>query len=121
MLNYFKFVPLALTAVLAACGGGGGSSGETQEAYSITVRAEKSQLPLNVAGIKPGIGVYSPYTTTVYVDARKGGFPIPGGEDIFGCNISGGLDTGALYYLDGKARVPLNYLFCSISYAPFLK
>lgn len=104
MLNYFKFVPLALTAVLAACGGGGGSSGETQEAYSITVRAEKSQLPLNVAGITPGIGVYSPYTTTVYVDARKGGFPIPGGEDIFGCNISGGLDTGALYYLDGKAE-----------------
>ncbi|TWG38823.1 putative Ig domain-containing protein [Acidovorax delafieldii] len=104
MLKYFKFIPAALTVALAACGGGGGSSGETQEAYTITVRAEKSQLPLNVAGIRPGIGVYSPYTTTVYVDARKGSFPIPGGEDIFGCNISGGLDTGSLYYLDGKAE-----------------
>ncbi|MBL7088385.1 Ig domain-containing protein [Acidovorax sp.] len=104
MLKYFKILPLAMTVALSACGGGGGSSGETQEAYTITVRAEKSQLPLNVAGIAPGIGVYSPYSTTVYVDARKGGFPIPGGSDIFGCNISAGLDTGALYYLDGKAE-----------------
>ncbi|MBD9403713.1 putative Ig domain-containing protein [Acidovorax sp. ACV02] len=104
MLKYFKILSLALTAALSACGGGGGSSGETQEAYTITVRAEKSQLPLNVAGIQPGIGVYRPYTTTVYVDARKGSFPIPGGEDIFACNMSAGLDTGALYYLDGKAE-----------------
>lgn len=104
MLKYFKFLPIALTAALSACGGGGGSSGETQESYTITLRAEKSQLPLNVAGIQPGIGVYSPYSTTVYVDARKGSFPIPGGEDIFGCNLAAGLDTGALYYLDGKAE-----------------
>jgi hypothetical protein len=104
MLKYSRILPLALTAVLSACGGGGGSSGETQEAYTITVRSEKSQLPLNVAGISPGTGVYSPYSTTVYVDARKGGFPIPGGEDIFGCNLAAGLDTGALYYLDGKAE-----------------
>jgi hypothetical protein len=104
MLKYFKFVPAALTVALAACGGGGGSSGETQEAYTITVRAEKSQLPLNVAGVQPGLGVYRPYTTTVYVEARKGSFPIPGGESIFGCNIAAGLDTGSLYYLDGKAE-----------------
>ena len=65
MFKYFKFIPAALTVALAACGGGGGSSGETQEAYTITVRAEKSQLPLNVAGVQPGLGVYRPYTTTV--------------------------------------------------------
>lgn len=104
MLKCFKFLPVALTVALSACGGGGGSSGETQESYTITLRTEKNQLPLNVAGILPGTGVYSPYSTTVYVDARKGGFPIPGGENIFGCNLAAGLDTGALYYLDGKAE-----------------
>lgn len=30
-----------------------------------------------------------------------GGQPIPGGDNIFGCNLAAGLDSGALYYLDG--------------------
>lgn len=92
---------LAMAAVLSACGGGGGSPGETDEHYSITLRSEKNQLPLNIAGAGPGIGAYRPYTTTLYVEARKGNLPIPGGEDIFGCNVAGGLDSGSLYYLDG--------------------
>ncbi|WP_050812498.1 Ig domain-containing protein [Acidovorax radicis] len=101
MLKKIKFLTLVFAATLTACGGGGGSSGETQENYSITLRAEKSQLPLNIAGAQPGIGAYRPYTTSLYVEARKGNSPISGGNDIFGCNIAGGLDSGSLYYLDG--------------------
>lgn len=92
---------MTIAVVLSACGGGGGSPGETNEHYSINLRSEKNQLPLNIAGAGPGIGAYRPYTTTLYVEARKGNLPIPGGEDIFGCNVAGGLDSGSLYYLDG--------------------
>lgn len=101
MLKNFKILALALTTFVSACGGGGGSSGDTQENYTITLRADKTTLPLNVAGVGPGLGAYRPYTTTLYVEARKGSLPIPGGIDIFGCNVSGGLDSGSLYYLDG--------------------
>ncbi len=88
-------------AALTACGGGGGSGGESHSAYSITLRAEKTQLPLNVSSAGVGQGVYAPFSTTLYVNAQEGGRPIPGGEEIFGCNMAGGLDTGSLYYLDG--------------------
>jgi len=104
MFKNSKFLTLALAAAVTACGGGGGSPGETQENYSITLRTEKTELPLNIAGVIAGIGVYSPYTTTLYVEARKGGIPIPGGDDVFGCNVSGGLNSGSLYYLDGVAE-----------------
>lgn len=101
-------------AALTACGGGGGSSGDTQESYTITLRAERTSLPLNVGGARPGIGVEYPYTTTLYVNAKKGNAPIPGGEDIFGCNTAYGLSSGPLYYLDGadeheKDGIPLAY------------
>lgn len=102
MKKIFKISALLLTASLAACGGGGGSPGATQESYTITLRTDKTQLPINVAGNSVGIGVYSPYSTTLYVDASMGGRPIPGGENIFGCNVSGGLSSGSLYYLDGN-------------------
>ena len=92
-----------LAVALVACGGGGGSPGTTQESYSITLRADKTQLPINVANTSPGIGVYAPYSTTLYVQASIGGRPIPGGKDIFGCNVAGGLDSGSLYYIDGDA------------------
>lgn len=104
MFKKFKYLTLAMLATLSACGGGGGSPGETNEHYSITLRAEKNRLPLNIAGAQPGLGAYRPYTTTLYVDARKGNLAIPGGEDVFGCNVAGGLDSGALYYLDGKSE-----------------
>ncbi|BEP95552.1 hypothetical protein GmRootA79_39360 [Acidovorax sp. A79] len=104
MQKRFKILLIATTIALSACGGGGGSPGETQEHYSITLRADKAQLPINIADTMPGLGAYRPYTTTLYVEARKGNLPIPGGEDIFACNVAGGLDSGALYYLDGKAE-----------------
>lgn len=101
---------LAATVLLAACGGGGGSAGDTQEQYSITLRADRTSLPVNLAGERPGlngysgIGAYSPYTTTLYVSAREGNDAIQGSGDteVFGCNVAGGLDVGSLYYLDGK-------------------
>ena len=105
MRKIFKFLMPALVTALAACGGGGGSPGETQESYSITLRADKTQLPLNVARVRAGTGGYAPYSTTLYVQASVGGRPIPGaGEETFGCNVASGLDTGSLYYIDGKAE-----------------
>ena len=101
MRNSFRYISVLLASVLSACGGGGGSAGNTQENYTITLRADNTELPLNIAGDRPGIGAYRPYTTTLYVQAYKGNLPIPGGEDIFGCNVAGGLSSGALYYLDG--------------------
>lgn len=116
-------VSAAMAGVLSACGGGGGSGGESHSPYSITLRAEKTQLPLNVSNYPVGQGVYAPFSTTLYVEGKEGGRPIPGGEDIFACNIAGGLDSGSLYYLDGdpeheeevddgnggKVKVPLAY------------
>ena len=92
---------LSVAALVAACGGGGGSSGDTQERYSITLRADKTSLPVNVGHVGVGIGANAPYTTTLYVNAKEGNDPIQGGEEIFACNVAGGLSTGALYYLDG--------------------
>lgn len=92
---------LSAAALLAACGGGGGSPGTTQESYSISVVAAKTSLPLNLARYPAGIGAEAPFTTTVYVNAKKGDAAIPGGEDIFACNTTYGLDSGPLYYLDG--------------------
>ncbi|MBU1353215.1 MAG: Ig domain-containing protein [Gammaproteobacteria bacterium] len=101
MLKIVKLPVLMLVGGLVACGGGGGSSGSSNLPYSISVRAEKTQLPINIGNSPAGIGAYASYTTTIYVEAREGGAPIPGGDDIFACNLAGGLDSGALYYLDG--------------------
>ncbi len=105
-MNYiFKPIILAVPILLAACGGGGGSGGDSNLQYAISVRAAKNQLPVNVAHEQPVIGAYAPYTTTVYVNATEGGRPIAGGpEDVFGCNINGGLDSASLYYLDGSEK-----------------
>lgn len=99
--NKITLMSAVLAAALTACGGGGGSAGETSESYTITLRAEKTTLPLNVGGFRAGIGVEFPYTTVLYVNAKKGSAPIPGGEDVFACNTSYGLSSGPLYYLDG--------------------
>lgn len=85
--------------LIASCGGGGGSGGSGP--YTITLRVDASSLPLNIANEVANIG--GRYTTTVYVSARdNGGRPIPGSEnDSFACSVVAGLDSGALYYLDG--------------------
>ena len=100
-LKFLKMAFLAAPIALVACGGGGGSSGQNTLPYSITLKIDKTHLPLNVGHYPAGIGAYAPYSTTLYVEARQGGMLIPGGEDIFACNVAGGLDSGALYYLDG--------------------
>jgi len=95
---------VVFAAALSACGGGGGSAGESHGAYNVTLTADKTLLPLNTGNQGPGIGVYAPFTTTLYVKATENGFPIPGtgsDDDTFGCNVEGGLNTGSLYYLDG--------------------
>ncbi|WP_205750345.1 Ig domain-containing protein [Diaphorobacter sp. HDW4B] len=104
MKTIFRLSSLLVAATLVACGGGGGSGGESAQQYSITLRADKTQLPLNANPGQngPATGAYAQYTTTLYVSAESGGKPIPGGEDIFACNTAAGLDSGALYYLDGN-------------------
>lgn len=104
MRKLFGVAALVISSVLTACGGGGGSPGDTKLPYTITLTAAKTQLPINIADQGPGTGAYATYTTTLYVNAFKGGAAIQGGTDIFGCNISQGLDSGALYYLDGKTE-----------------
>ena len=99
-LKFFSLV--AIAAAVSACGGGGGSSGAVSAEYQITLRADKLQLPTNIGNVQVGQGVYSPYTTTLYVNATVNGQPIPGGDKIFGCNVEGGLASGSLYYLDGN-------------------
>lgn len=105
MKTILRLSSLVVAATLVACGGGGGSGGTSEQQYSITLRADKTQLPLNVNPSQnlPSIGAYAQYTTTLYVSAETGGKPIPGGENIFGCNTAAGLDSGALYYLDGES------------------
>ena len=102
MRKLFKFLALPLMAALTACGGGGGSPGETTLPYTIKLTSAKSQLPINIGNEIASTGAYARFTTTLYVEARTGSTAIPGGEDVFACNVAGGLDSGALYYLDGK-------------------
>lgn len=107
MRKLIGLVGLAAAALLTACGGGGGSPGDTQERYSITLRADKTSLPVNVAREWPylngyaGSGASAFYTTTLYVQAKEGNDNILGGEEIFECDVKGGLDTGVLMYMDG--------------------
>ncbi len=106
MKNIFKMSLLLAAATLAACGGGGGSGGTSEQQYSITLRSDLSQLPLNInpAQNVASTGAHAPYTTTLYVNAQTGGRPVPGGDKVFECNLDSGLDSGALYYLDGDSE-----------------
>lgn len=103
-------------ALLTACGGGGGGSGggvpggpTPANEYEIFLTTERATLPLNIENVRPGLDGYSGggrdavYTTLLTVSARRKntGDPIPGGEDVFGCVMTGGLESGALMYLNG--------------------
>ncbi|TDS83677.1 Ig domain-containing protein [Comamonas sp. JUb58] len=93
--------------LLAACGGGGGSAGDTSRQYSIKLTASKASVPVNIASSLPGYGNgdFYPYMSTIYIQARAGHGPIPNQENgAFACNIISGLNSGALYYLDGKSE-----------------
>lgn len=98
------FFGLGFAALVAGCGGGGGSSGNTALEYKIALRADKTKLPVNISNEIPSIGVSAPYTTTLYITATEGGNPIVGTKDAFACNVDAGLNVGALYYLDGKSE-----------------
>jgi hypothetical protein len=103
MRKLIGFFGLAVTMLLSACGGGGGSPGTTIEAYSVSLRADKTSLPLNVGLYPFGPGVNFPFTTVVNVNATVNGRPIPGREedDGFECRVVEGLNSGALAYTDG--------------------
>ncbi len=102
MRKLFRFLALSAVMAVAACGGGGGSPGDTSLPYTIKLTTAKKQLPINLVNEYPSTGAYARFTTTLYVEAREGNAPIQGGDEIFSCNVAGGLDSGALYYLDGK-------------------
>ncbi|QNP49845.1 Ig domain-containing protein [Diaphorobacter aerolatus] len=106
MKNILRLSSLLAIATLAACGGGGGSGGTSAQQYSIELRTEKSSLPLNINPGQngAGIGAYANYTTTLYVSAKTGGMVVPDKIGAFSCNLVQGLDSGALYYLDGKSE-----------------
>ncbi len=72
-----------MIGLMAGCGAGGGGGAS---AYTITLSADKTALPLNIADQVASIG--GPYTTTLYVDARdNAGNPIPGGTKTFACAV----------------------------------
>ncbi|WP_147473764.1 hypothetical protein [Allofranklinella schreckenbergeri] len=117
VLSHWMFAALPAVALMAACGGGGGSGGTgpgggNTSKTEISLRAEKSELPLNLAKLQPGViwnysgtGRNSPYTTSLTVEAKVDGRFIPssGDKDVFSCALDGaGIEVGALYYLDGK-------------------
>ena len=60
MRKLFKTVLLAVAAAtLGACGGGGGSPGDTSLPYTISLKADTTVLPINLANETPGFGNYS--------------------------------------------------------------
>ena len=104
----------SVAATLVACGGGGGGGSgggvpggpDPANEYQIRLTASQTAIPLNILPdpcVNPP-SPWAPYATTLYVEAfRKGtGDPIPGGEDVFACNVREGLDNGALYYFRGR-------------------
>ncbi len=114
--------------LLTACGGGGGSSHglpdgpDPNNEYQVGLTADKTHLALNINDVPPyaqwvcdafGWGNCSEayengaYHAVLHVNAhRKASHdPIPGGEEVFGCNIAKGLELGTLYYMDGEHTV----------------
>ena len=59
MRSWIKFALAGVAFALASCGGGGGSGGNSRLEYTISLRAAKSQLPINIANQPAGIGAYA--------------------------------------------------------------
>jgi len=88
---------LGAAVVLAACGGGGGSGGKFDAPYHITLRADKTQLPVNVNNQPVGRGVSAPFSTPVYINVSTGGRPAPSGTPV-SCHLDSGMDNSAVIY-----------------------
>lgn len=113
----FRGLILGSSAVLlAACGGGGGSGGDEGcllgqcvDPVTLTVSADRVQLPLNMQmdGFTSFNDCFNTpntaprYLTTLYVQARTKSGQVLSGEDLFQFNILSGFESGSLYYLDG--------------------
>lgn len=103
----------ASSVLLIACGGsgGGGSSGglpggpTPENPYKVTLSASRTAIPLTL-NLNPCTNPPSyrqPGATTIFVNARRDRTddPIPGGDEVFGCNVVSGLESGSLYYFRG--------------------
>ena len=75
MQKISKFLGLMVAATLTACGGGGGSPGASDLPYTITLKAAKNQLPINIANEMAGIGAFSPFTSSKTSRPGKGMTP----------------------------------------------
>ena len=102
MKLHFYAIGSAVALGVAACGGGGGSSGDTNSRRSLEIKlhTDKPALPLNVFGYQAKIG--SPYTNTLYVEVTRGDAPSTADAPKVGCVIVSGFESGALTYLDGN-------------------
>ncbi len=98
MRKLIGIMGLAAAALLAGCGGGGGSPGQTHAEYSIGLTSTRTSLAVNVAHKPPGIGVSAPWTAVLTVVAREGEAVVPGSTP-FECRLTG-IQSGALYYTD---------------------
>lgn len=97
-------ISCTLILALSGCGGGGGTAADkSKPTYTLSLSASQTELPVNPVGAAPNIG--GQYTASLYLMGQdNNGTPIPGGQNAFNCSIVSGLETGALYYLDGKAE-----------------
>lgn len=89
---------LLLSVLLASCGGGGGGDdgGFTPERINVTVSADKTSLPVNLAAESPNPN--RPYTTTITARVTKSGNPFPTTITIADSSADAGL--GSLFNLD---------------------
>ena len=89
---------LLLSVLLASCGGGGGGDdgGFTPERIDVTISADKTSLPVNLAAESPNPN--RPYTATITARVTKSGNPFPTTITITDSSADAGL--GSLFNLD---------------------
>ena len=89
---------LLLSVLLASCGGGGGGDdgGFTPERIDVTISADKTSLPVNLAAESPNPN--RPYTATITARVTKSGNQFPTTITITDSSADAGL--GSLFNLD---------------------